>query len=217
MSGDGEAMTMADAYLKDPAAIYAQSFATVRAEANLQRFPDDVAELVVRLIHACGMPAIADDIAFTPDAVSAGRAALKSGAPILVDANMVGAGIIRRHLSDNAIICALDDDGVAGDAKAKATTRSAVAVERWVPNLDGAVVAIGNAPTALFRLLELLGEGAPAPAVILGFPVGFVGAAESKAALAESASGVPFITLQGRIGGSAIASAAVNALAARLS
>lgn len=217
MSGDGEAMIMASAYLKDPAAIYAQSFATVRAEAHLQRFPDDVAELVVRLIHACGMPAIADDIAFSSDAVSAGRAALKSGAPILVDANMVGAGIIRRHLSDNAIICALDDDGVAGDAKAKATTRSAVAVERWVPNLAGAVVAIGNAPTALFRLLELLGEGAPTPAVILGFPVGFVGAAESKAALAESASGVPFITLQGRIGGSAIASAAVNALAAGLS
>ncbi len=151
MSSAGEAMIMADAYLKDPAAIYAQSFATVRAEAHLQRFPDDIAELVVRLIHACGMPSIADDIAFSPDAVSAGRSALKSGAPILVDANMVGAGIIRRHLSNNAIICALDDDGVAEDAKAKATTRSAVAVERWVPNLAGAVVAIGNAPTALFR------------------------------------------------------------------
>ncbi|MEX0695174.1 MAG: precorrin-8X methylmutase [Rhodospirillales bacterium] len=208
---------MADAYLKDPAAIYAQSFATVRAEAHLQRFPDDIAELVVRLIHACGMTGIADDIAFSADAVSAGRAALKSGRPILVDANMVGAGIIRRHLSGNTILCTLDDDGVADAAKAQATTRSAVAVERWVANLEGSVVAIGNAPTALFRLLELLEEGAPKPAVILGFPVGFVGAAESKAALVARASGVPYITLQGRIGGSAIASAAVNALAAGLS
>lgn len=203
-------------YLKDPAAIYAQSFATVRAEAQLERFPNDLAEVVVRLIHACGMPAIADDIGFTADAVAAGRAALKSGAPILVDANMVGAGIIRRHLSANAIICTLDDAGVAEDAKARATTRSAAAVDRWLPHLAGSVVAIGNAPTALFRLLELLQDGAPKPAVILGFPVGFVGAAESKDALAADPSGVPFVTLKGRVGGSAIASAAVNALAAGL-
>lgn len=203
-------------YLKDPAAIYAQSFATVRAEAQLERFPNDLAEVVVRLIHACGMPAIADDIGFTADAVAAGRAALKSGAPILVDANMVGAGIIRRHLSANAIICMLDDAGVAEDAKARATTRSAAAVDRWLPHLAGSVVAIGNAPTALFRLLELLQDGAPKPAVILGFPVGFVGAAESKDALAADPSGVPFVTLKGRVGGSAIASAAVNALAAGL-
>ncbi len=203
-------------YLKDPADIYAQSFATVRAEAHLARFQDDLADVVVRLIHACGMPGIAEDIAFTDNAVSAGRAALKSGAAVLVDANMVGAGIIRRHLSANEIICTLDAAGVAEDAKAMATTRSAAAVDRWLPHLAGSVVAIGNAPTALFRLLELIEEGAPKPAVILGFPVGFVGAAESKDALAADQSGVPFITLKGRIGGSAIASAAVNALAAGL-
>ncbi len=207
---------MAD-YLKDPAAIYAQSFATVRAEAALARFPEDIAEVVVRLVHACGMPQIADDIAYTPDAVSAGRTALKSGAPILVDANMVGAGIIRRHLSGNEIICTLDDQGVAEAAKAQATTRSAAAVDRWVPHLSGAVVAIGNAPTALFRLLELIEQGAPKPAVVLGFPVGFVGAAESKQALSESSVDIEFITLRGRVGGSAIASAAINALAGGLS
>lgn len=207
---------MAD-YLKDPAAIYAQSFATVRAEASLARFPEDIAEVVVRLVHACGMPEIADDIAYTPDAVSAGRAALKSGALILVDANMVGAGIIRRHLSGNEIICTLDDQGVAEAAKAQATTRSAAAVDRWGPHLSGAVVAIGNAPTALFRLLELIEQGAPKPAVVLGFPVGFVGAAESKQALSESSVDIEFITLRGRVGGSAIASAAINALAGGLS
>jgi len=209
-------MTMGE-YLKDPAAIYAQSFETVRREAALERFPDDVAEVVVRLIHACGMPAIADDIAFTPGAVAAGRKALAAGAPVLVDANMVGAGIIRRHLNANAVICTLDDDGVADDAKRGGTTRSAAAVDRWVQNLDGAVVAIGNAPTALFRLLELVEEGAPKPAVVLAFPVGFVGAAESKAALAASTLGLDFITLKGRVGGSAIASAGVNALAGGLS
>ncbi len=203
-------------YLKDPAAIYAQSFATVRAEAVLDRFPADVSEVVVRLIHACGIPAIAEDIAYTDDAVSAGRDALKSGAPIFVDANMVAAGIIRRHLSDNEIICTLDDDGVADNAKRDQTTRSAAAVERWGQRLGGAVVAIGNAPTALFRLLELIEAGAPKPAAVLGFPVGFVGAAESKDALAANAQGIEFITLKGRVGGSAIASAAVNALAGGL-
>jgi precorrin-8X/cobalt-precorrin-8 methylmutase len=204
-------------YLKDPAAIYAQSFATVRAEAQLDRFPDDVADVVIRLIHACGMPAIADDIAFTSGVVTAGREALNAGAPVLVDANMVGAGIIRRHLNGNEIVCTLDDDGVADDAKRLGTTRSAAAVDRWAPHLAGAVVAIGNAPTALFRLLELIEGGAPKPAAVLGFPVGFVGAAESKAALADSALGLEFITLQGRVGGSAIASAGVNALAGGLS
>ncbi len=203
-------------YLKDPAAIYAKSFETVRAEASLARFPGETADVVVRLIHACGIPAIADDIAFTGGAVDAGRRALKSGAPIFVDANMVGAGIIRRHLTGNEIICTLDDDGVADDAKRGATTRSAAAVERWVPRLGGAVVSIGNAPTALFRLLELIADGAPKPAVVLGFPVGFVGAAESKDALATNAMGLELITLRGRIGGSAIASAAVNALAGGL-
>ncbi len=204
-------------YLKDPAAIYAKSFATVRAEAALDRFPEDVAEVVVRLIHACGIPRIADDIAYTAGAVSAGRGALKSGAPIFVDANMVAAGIIRRHLSNNEIICTLDDEGVADDAQHDRTTRSAAAVARWLPRLDGAVVVIGNAPTALFRLLEMIEDGAPKPAVVLGFPVGFVGAAESKDALAANALGIEFITLKGRVGGSAIASAAVNALAGGLS
>ena len=204
-------------YLKDPAAIYAKSFATVRAEAALDRFPEDVAEVVVRLIHACGIPRIADDIAYTAGAVSAGRSALKSGAPIFVDANMVAAGIIRRHLSNNEIICTLDDEGVADDAKRDRTTRSAAAVARWLPRLDGAVVAIGNAPTALFRLLEMIEDGVPKPAVVLGFPVGFVGAAESKDALAANALGIEFMTLKGRVGGSAIASAAVNALAGGLS
>ena len=204
-------------YLKDPAAIYAKSFATVRAEAALDRFPEDVAEVVVRLIHACGIPRIADDIAYTDGAVSAGRGALKSGAPIFVDANMVAAGIIRRHLSSNEIICTLDDEDVADDAQQDRTTRSAAAVARWLPRLDGAVVAIGNAPTALFRLLEMIEDGAPKPAVVLGFPVGFVGAAESKDALAANALGIEYITLKGRVGGSAIASAAVNALAGGLS
>ncbi len=203
-------------YIKDPAAIYAKSFETVRGEARLGRFPDDLSDIVIRLIHACGMPTIADDIAFTANAVSAGRRALNSGAPIFADANMVAAGIIQRHLTGNDIVCTLDDDGVADDAKKHQTTRSAAAVDRWIPRLDGAIVAIGNAPTALFRLLELIHEGAPKPAVVLGFPVGFVGAAESKDALALNDLGIEFITLKGRIGGSAIASASVNALAAGL-
>lgn len=205
---------MADVdYLRDPDAIYAQSFATVRAEADLARFPDDVAEVVVRMIHACGIVAIADDVEATEEAAAAGRHALASGKPILVDANMVGAGIIRRNLSCNEIVCTLDARGVAEHAKRDGTTRSAAAVDLWDPYLDGAVVAIGNAPTALFRLLERVAAGAPKPAVILGFPVGFVGAAESKAALAAHTSTLDFITLHGRIGGSAIAAAAVNALA----
>jgi precorrin-8X/cobalt-precorrin-8 methylmutase len=208
-------VVMATDYLRDPKAIYEASFRTVRAEADLDRFPDDIADVAVRLIHACGIPAIAADIAFTADAVTAGRRALSAGQPILVDANMVAAGIIRRHLSVNSIICALDDEGVADDAIRLKTTRSAAAVDRWVPHLEGAIVAVGNAPTALYRLLELVDEGAPKPAVILGFPVGFVGAAESKAAL-SARTDLDFITLQGRIGGSAIASAAVNALAAGL-
>ena len=203
-------------YIKDPTAIYAKSFETVRREADIERFPADLSNVVIRLIHACGMPAIAEDIAFTPNAVSAGRTALVSGAPIFADATMVAAGIIQRHLSGNDIVCPLDDDGVADDAKNQNTTRSAAAVDRWVPRLDGAIVAIGNAPTALFRLLELIDDGAPKPAVVLGFPVGFVGAAESKDALALNELGVEFITLKGRVGGSAIASASVNALAAGL-
>ena len=203
-------------YLKDPAEIYALSFETVRAEVNLSRFLEDQCDIAIRLVHACGMPEIVDDLMFTDNAVSAGRAALTAGAPILIDATMVGAGIIDRHLTNNPIICTLNDEGVADDAAAWGTTRSAAAIDRWQSRLDGAVVAIGNAPTALFRLLEVIAAGAPKPAVILGFPVGFVGAAESKQALIENQWGVEFIALQGRRGGSAMASAAVNALAAGL-
>ena len=204
-------------YEHDPAAIYAQSFATVRAEANLDRFDTGMQSLAVRLIHACGMVEIADRIAFSQGAYLAGHRALKAGAPVLCDCEMVGAGIIRRYLpSENKVIVTLNDPRVPDHASAIGNTRSAAAVELWEPHLEGAVVAIGNAPTALFHLLELLDAGAPRPAVILGFPVGFVGAAESKAELADRPRGCEFIALRGRRGGSAIASAAVNALAAGL-
>ena len=204
-------------YEKDPAAIYAQSFATVQAEARLERFAPDMQPLITRLIHACGMVEIADRLAFSPDASAAGRNALTTGAPILCDCEMVAAGIIRRNLPNaNPVICTLNDGSVPGLAVDIGNTRSAAAVELWRDHIGGAVVAIGNAPTALFHLLELLDEGWPAPAVILAFPVGFVGAAESKAELAANPRGVPFVTLRGRKGGSAMASAAVNALAVGL-
>lgn len=203
-------------YLRDPAAIYEKSFVTVRAEADLERFPDDLEEIAVRLIHACGVVEVAADIDFTSDAVAKGRAALAAGAPIYVDAKMVGAGIIARHVPNNDVICTLDAAGVAEVAKQRGTTRSAAAVDQW-HELSDAVVVIGNAPTALFRLLERIAGGAAKPAVVLGFPVGFVGAAESKRALADSDLGLEYITLHGRMGGSAIASASFNALAAGLS
>jgi precorrin-8X/cobalt-precorrin-8 methylmutase len=204
-------------YEKDPAAIYAASFATVRAEARLDRFAADLQPLVIRLIHACGMVEIADRLAFSPDVVAAGRAALAAGAPVLCDCEMVAAGIIRRQLpAGNAVIVTLNDPAVPELAARLGTTRSAAAVDLWRDNLAGAVVAIGNAPTALFHLLERLDGGWPRPAAILGFPVGFVGAAESKAELAANPRGTPFVALKGRRGGSAIASAAVNALAAGL-
>jgi len=204
-------------YLRDPDAIYRQSFATIRAEADLARFPQDVAELVIRLIHTCGMVDLAGDIAFSEDVVAKGREALHAGAPILVDAQMVGAGITARLLPQkNRVLCHLHDAAVPGLARAIGTTRSAAAVDRWLPELEGAVVAIGNAPTALFRLLELIDAGAPRPAAVLAFPVGFVGAAESKAELAGNPRGLPFATVRGRRGGSALAAAAVNALAAGL-
>jgi precorrin-8X/cobalt-precorrin-8 methylmutase len=204
-------------YERDPAAIYAQSFATVRAEANLGRFDLGMQSLAVRLIHACGMVEVADRIAFSEDAYLAGHNALKAGAPVLCDCEMVGAGIIRRYLpNNNEVIVSLNDEGVPERAKSIGNTRSAAAVELWEPHLEGAVVAIGNAPTALFHLLEMLDAGAPKPAVILGFPVGFVGAAESKAELAARPRGCEFVALRGRRGGSAIASAAVNALSAGL-
>jgi precorrin-8X/cobalt-precorrin-8 methylmutase len=204
-------------YLKDPAAIYAESFATVRREARLECFPAGLQQMAVRLIHACGMIEIADRLAFSPDAFAAGQAALQAGAPILCDCEMAGAGVIRRYLpANNEVIVTLNDPGTPALAAELGTTRSAAAVELWRDHLDGAVVAIGNAPTALFHLLEMLEAGAPKPAVILGFPVGFVGAAESKAELAADPRGCDFVTLRGRRGGSAMASAAVNALAAGL-
>ena len=204
-------------YLKDPAAIYAESFATVRREARLERFGRGMDALAIRLIHACGMVEVADRIAFSDGAFEAGAAALRGGAPILCDCEMVGAGIIRRNLTaGNEVIVTLNDPLVPDLAKELGTTRSATAVELWETRIEGAVVAIGNAPTALFHLLEKLDQGWPKPAVILGFPVGFVGAAESKAELAERPRGCEFVALRGRRGGSAIASAAVNALAAGL-
>ncbi|MEP3347297.1 MAG: precorrin-8X methylmutase [Litoreibacter sp.] len=204
-------------YVKDPAAIYAQSFETVRSEASLDRFPNGLDRLAVRVIHACGMVEIADRLSFTDTAYYAGHHALAEGKPILCDCEMVGAGIIRRYLpSDNEVIVTLNDPSTPDRAATIGNTRSAAAVELWEPHIEGAVVAIGNAPTALFHLLELIDQGFPKPAVILGFPVGFVGAAESKAELAANPRGCDFVALRGRKGGSAIASAAVNALAAGL-
>jgi len=204
-------------YEKDPSAIYAQSFATVRKEARLDRFPQDMQPLVTRLIHSCGMVEIADRLAFSSSVYSAGHAALQSGKPILCDCEMVGAGIIRRYLpAQNDVIVTLNDPRTPELAQEIGNTRSAAAVRLWEPHIEGAVVAVGNAPTALFHLLELIDEGFPKPAVILGFPVGFIGAAESKAELAANSRGIEFVALKGRKGGSAMASAAVNALAAGL-
>ncbi|UYV37944.1 precorrin-8X methylmutase [Rhodobacteraceae bacterium D3-12] len=204
-------------YEKNPSAIYAASFATVRAEARLARFPVGMDSLAIRLIHACGMVEVADRLAFSETAFAAGQAALASGAPILCDCEMVGAGIIRRYLpAKNPVIVTLNDPKTPQIAAGIGNTRSAAAVELWAEHLDGAVVAIGNAPTALFHLLELLDDGAAKPALILGFPVGFVGAADSKAELAANPRGCDFVALRGRRGGSAMASAAVNALAAGL-
>jgi precorrin-8X/cobalt-precorrin-8 methylmutase len=202
------------AYLRDGAAIYERSFAIIRAEADLSRFSAEEAEVAVRMIHACGQVEAAKEIMFAPGVVAAGRAALAQGAPILCDAEMVAHGITRARLpARNEVVCTLRDTRVPVLADKLGTTRSAAALELWGDRLAGAVVAIGNAPTALFRLLEMLDAGAPKPAAILGIPVGFVGAAESKAALAADPRGVPFLIVRGRIGGSAMTAAAVNALA----
>jgi precorrin-8X/cobalt-precorrin-8 methylmutase len=201
-------------YIRDGAAIYEKSFAMIRSESDLSQVPDDLEKLVVRLIHSCGIPEIVTDIEASPYAGTIGRSALSKGAPILCDAHMVAHGVTRSRLgANNDVICTLRDPQTPELAKQLGNTRSAAAMELWLPYLEGAVVAIGNAPTALFRLLEMLDEGAPKPALILGFPVGFVGAAESKVELAANSRGVPFVTLHGRKGGSAIAAAAVNALA----
>ncbi|MEM6680173.1 MAG: precorrin-8X methylmutase [Pseudomonadota bacterium] len=200
-------------YERDPAQIYAQSFATVRAEADLARFDAQTAGLAVRLIHACGMVDVAETLQVSPGAVASGRTALAAGGTVLCDCTAVESMVIRRALPPAAsVLCTLNDDRVPALAAAEGTTRSAAAVTLWRERLAGAVVAIGNAPTALFRLLEGLDAGWPRPALILGFPVGFVGAAESKAALAQDPRGVAYATLSGRRGGSAMAAAAVNAL-----
>ncbi|GAB4586476.1 precorrin-8X methylmutase [Nocardia sp. IFM 10818] len=200
-------------YLTDGAEIYRRSFATIRAEADLARFPADVSQVVVRMIHACGQVDLAEDVEFSADVVAKARAALRAGAPILCDAKMVGSGVTRKRLpAGNDVLCLLDDPRVPDLAAAMNNTRSAAALELWRDHLDGAVVAIGNAPTALFHLLDMLDAGAPRPAAVLGIPVGFIGAAESKQALTEY-GGVEFLTVRGRRGGSAITAAALNAIA----
>jgi precorrin-8X/cobalt-precorrin-8 methylmutase len=203
-------------YLRDPAAIYAQSFAVIRREADLSGLPKTLHAAVTRMIHACGMTGIAADIAGEAAVVGAAEAALLAAAPVLCDCEMVRAGISRRNLRGSELVVTLNDPRVPELARRLGTTRSAAAIELWRDRLAGAVVVIGNAPTALFHLLDLLEAGAPAPAAIIATPVGFVGAAESKAVLAEGRHGVPYLTLRGRRGGSAIAAAAFNAIAASL-
>jgi precorrin-8X/cobalt-precorrin-8 methylmutase len=199
-------------YEKDGAAIYRRSFAAIRAEADLTGLPEDVARVAVRMVHACGQVDLVDDLAFSPDVVGRAREALAAGAPVLCDAEMVAAGITRRRLpKDNDVVCTLHDPRTPALAAELGTTRTAAALELWGNRLDGAVVAIGNAPTALFHLLELVAAGAPRPAAVLGIPVGFVGAVESKLALA--ASDLPHLVVHGRRGGSAITAAALNAIA----
>ncbi|MFD0363072.1 precorrin-8X methylmutase [Nocardia sp. GCM10030253] len=200
-------------YLTDGAEIYRRSFATIRAEADLSAFPPDVAQVVVRMIHGCGQVDLAQDVAFSSGVVAAARAALRAGAPILCDANMVASGVTRKRLpADNDVLCALTDPRVPELAATLGNTRSAAALELWRDRLDGAVVAIGNAPTALFHLLDMLDAGAPRPAAVLGIPVGFIGAAESKDALIDF-GGIEFLTVRGRRGGSAITASALNAIA----
>jgi precorrin-8X/cobalt-precorrin-8 methylmutase len=201
-------------YIRSGDAIYERSFAIIRAEADLSRFTEEQAEIAVRMIHACGLVEAAEHFLFSADVVSAAREALKGGAPIFCDAEMVAQGVTRARLpAMNEVICTLRDPATPELAVKTGNTRSAAAMHLWLDRLGGSIVAIGNAPTALFHLLELLRDGAPKPAAILGMPVGFVGAAESKDALAENSYGVPFAIVRGRLGGSAMTAAAINALA----
>ncbi|MGD1225634.1 MULTISPECIES: precorrin-8X methylmutase [Streptomyces] len=201
-------------YEKDGAAIYRESFATIRAEADLAGLPADVSRVAVRMIHACGMVDLVGDIAYSAGVVARAREALRSGAPVLCDVSMVASGVTRKRLpAGNDVICTLSDPAVPDLAAKLGTTRSAAALELWRDRLEGAVVAVGNAPTALFRLLEMIEEGAPRPAAVIGVPVGFVGAAESKDALAAHPSALEYLVVRGRRGGSAIAAAALNAIA----
>lgn len=198
-------------YIRDAAEIYRQSFATIRAEADLERFPADVAAVVVRLIHTCGQVDLTDHVAFTPDVVAVTRAALESGCPVLCDSSMVAAGITR--LTGNEVVSLVADPRAPDLAQRRGITRSAAGVELWADRMAGAVLAIGNAPTALFRLLELIDEGVPAPVAVLGGPVGFVGSAQSKQELVDHPRGMDYLVVMGRRGGSAMAAAAVNAIA----
>jgi precorrin-8X/cobalt-precorrin-8 methylmutase len=201
-------------YLRDATEIYRKSFAIIRAEADLSRFSDAEADVAIRMLHACGMVDIAQHIVFAEGAVTSARTALRAGAAILCDSEMVSNGVTRARLpADNAVICTLRDPAVPTIAERLGTTRSAAALELWLDRLKGALVVIGNAPTCLFRLLEMLDEGAAHPAAIVGIPVGFVGAVESKEALIANPRGVPYIAVRGRAGGSAMAAAAVNGLA----
>jgi precorrin-8X/cobalt-precorrin-8 methylmutase len=201
-------------YIRDAGEIYRQSFATIRAESDLTRFPEDVARVVVRLIHTCGQVDLTEHIAFTPAVVSATHAALAAGAPILCDSSMVAAGITAARLpAGNEVVSLVADPGAADLARRRSTTRSAAGVELWADRMAGAVLAIGNAPTALFRLLELIDDGAPPPVSVLGGPVGFVGSDQSKQELIDNPRGMDYLVVRGRRGGSAMAAAAVNAIA----
>ena len=201
-------------YLRDAGEIYRQSFATIRAEADLSRFPEDVARVVVRMIHTCGQVDLSEHVAFTPGVVTATHAALAAGAPILCDASMVAAGITAARLpAGNEVVSLVTDPRAAELAARRDTTRSAAGVELWAETMGGAVLAIGNAPTALFRLLELIDDGVPAPVAVLGGPVGFVGSDQSKQELIDNPRGMDYLVVQGRRGGSAMAAAAVNAIA----
>ncbi|WP_033822630.1 precorrin-8X methylmutase [Kitasatospora sp. MBT63] len=204
-------------YEKDGAEIYRQSFATIRAEADLAGLPADVAQVAVRMIHACGMTDLVEDLVYSPGVVARAREALRAGAPILCDVNMVASGVTRKRLpAGNEVICTLADPAVPELAAKLGNTRSAAAMELWLPHLEGAVVAVGNAPTSLFRLLEMVAAGAPRPAAVIGVPVGFIGAAESKQALAEHPVGLEHLVVRGRRGGSAMAAAAINAIASEV-
>lgn len=209
--------TPAYSYEKDPTEIYRQSFSIVRTEADLARVPEDLRPVAIRLIHACGMTDLPQDLAWSDNASESARTAFTNRAPILCDVEMVVHGIIRSRLPSGCdVICTLNDAGVPDLSKRLKTTRSAAAIDLWHDRLEGAIVAVGNAPTTLFRLLEIIANGGPRPALVLGFPVGFVGAAESKDALISNPFDLPFLALKGRRGGSAMAAAAVNALAAGL-
>lgn len=201
-------------YTRDAGEIYRQSFATIRAEADLSRFPEDVSRVVVRLIHTCGQVDLTEHVAFTPPVVAATHAALAAGAPILCDSSMVAAGITAARLpAGNKVVSLVADPRAADLAQRRDTTRSAAGVELWADRMGGAVLAIGNAPTALFRLLELIDDGMPAPVAVLGGPVGFVGSAQSKQELIDNPRGMDYLVVEGRRGGSAMAAAAVNAIA----